>query len=108
VLAFVRTDGAVSQLIQTGTFGAWTILGWILILTGGPFAAVQLWRFRPSGRVVAIVLFANAALYYSVGASLFAKPGSDIPMMIISAALNAVGGGFLLLHSVKKHFGVCV
>jgi hypothetical protein len=106
VLVVVRIDGAMNGLIQTGLFGAWTILGWILLLIGGPFAAVQLWRLRPSGRVVTIVLFANAALYYTVGAWFFAKPATDTPTMMMAAVLNAIGCAFLLSQSAKRQFGI--
>lgn len=104
VVFVVGLDGAMNGLIQTGPFGVWTVLGLILILIGGPFAAVQLWRLRPSGRVVAVVLFANAALYFTVGAWLFAEPASETPSMMIAAALNAIACAFLLSHSAKTQF----
>jgi hypothetical protein len=35
--------GGMSPLVRSGVLGAATILGWLLILTAGPFASVQLW-----------------------------------------------------------------
>ena len=51
-----------------GVFGLWTILSWLLQLTLGSFAAVELWRLRERGRIAAIVIYMNAILYNTLGA----------------------------------------
>src|SRR3972149_5446841 len=66
VLRFT-TNGGIAALLGTGVFGLLTVLGWLLTLLVGPFAAVQLWRLRPSGRRVTRFLVLSLGLLVRIG-----------------------------------------
>src|SRR5579863_8799010 len=65
-----------SPLIMSGLFGIISILGWVLTFVVGPFATVQLWRFRASGRRTSLFLACYALLYYVAGWLFFREPGA--------------------------------
>jgi hypothetical protein len=66
VAAFAATAG-LRALRTSGVLGGLTIVGWVITLIAGPVAAVQLWRFRHSGRRAGIILFGYGLTYYLVG-----------------------------------------
>ncbi len=70
------------RLIGWRIFELWTLLGWVLVLIGGPFAAVQLWRLKPSGRTVTIIILANAAIYYTFSSYLSGTIRTAAPMVL--------------------------
>jgi hypothetical protein len=57
--------GRMSPLIRSGSVGAATILGWLLILTAGPFASVQLLRLRRVGLYATTILAGFWAYYFA-------------------------------------------
>jgi hypothetical protein len=59
--------GGIGELSRSGILGLATILGWLLTLSVGPFAVVQLWRLRESGRKSSLFLSAFAFAYYATG-----------------------------------------
>jgi len=59
--------GGIARLMSAGFFGFSTFLGWLLVLAVGPFAAVQLWRLRESGRISSLLLAGYTFLYYVAG-----------------------------------------
>jgi hypothetical protein len=75
VAAFAAAGG-LRALVTSGLLGGLTILGWVLTLVAGPVAAVQLWRFRDSGRRAGIILFGYGLAYYVVGLGLRATEAS--------------------------------
>jgi hypothetical protein len=66
VAAFAAAGG-LGALLASGLLGGLTIVGWVITLVMGPIAAVQLWRFRDSGRRAGIILFGYGLAYYVVG-----------------------------------------
>jgi hypothetical protein len=71
-LAIIRTvfmvhsfssTNSLRALLADGVFGVISVSGWILTLAMGPFAAVQLWRLRESGRRTSLFLAVYGLLY---------------------------------------------
>ena len=63
VVAVLATRGGLRALLTSGLLGGLTIVGWVITFLVGPVAAVQLWRFRDSGRRAAIILFGYGLVY---------------------------------------------
>src|SRR5688572_13548318 len=59
--------GGFRPLLNAGVFGIATVLGWVVGLTFGPLATVQLWRLRQRGRIAGLILFGYGFLYYIAG-----------------------------------------
>lgn len=76
IVAFVGVGG-FRPLVDTGLLGTLTLLGWMLTVVLGPFVAIQLWRYKESGRLAAVILFGYALTYYVMGLLFLRKPGSD-------------------------------
>ena len=95
VLRFT-TNGGIAALLGTGVFGLLTVLGWLLTLLVGPFAAVQLWRLRPSGRRVTAFLAAYTTIYYAAGLVFFPGPGAKVAVVVFMLAISAAASVFLL------------
>ena len=74
-VAAFGAGGGLGPLLRSGVLGGLTIVGWVVALVVGPVAAVQLWRFRESGRRAGIILFGFGLLYYVIG--LFALRASS-------------------------------
>lgn len=80
--------------LTSGLLGATAALGWVLTFVIGPFAAVQLWRLRPSGRKTSLLLAAFALLYYIGGWLFFRGPGAAFKSVIVPIIGNSL---FLVL-----------
>lgn len=91
VLRFWRLGG-IRPLMAIGAFGPMTVVGWVLTLAVGPFAAVQLWRLRESGRRAALLLGGFTLLYYFVPPLFFPQPSAPSPKI-----WTAIGGNALLV-----------
>ncbi len=63
----IAAAGRMQPILATGLLGVLTVIGWAVTLVVGPIAAVQLWRFRESGRRAGLVLFGSGVAYYIVG-----------------------------------------
>lgn len=85
--------GGLKTLIPTGTFGWITMFGWLIALALGPFAAVQLWRLRETGRITSLLLLGYATLYYGMGWAFVREP---IPNNYAPAWLTRIGFNVLL------------
>jgi hypothetical protein len=85
VAAFAAAGG-LRGLLTSGMLGVLTIVGWVITLIAGPVAAVQLWRFRQSGRRAGIILFGYGLAYYLVGLLALRSPEASI-WQIFAAAL---------------------
>jgi hypothetical protein len=59
--------GGIRSLVASGLLGILTLVGWIVTLTAGPFAVVQLWRYQEGGRRAAMILFGYGLAYYVIG-----------------------------------------
>lgn len=73
----MATLGGLGALIRSGTFGLISLLGWALILAVGPFAAVQFWRLRESGRKVSLLLAGCTLVSDAAGLFVFSNAGSS-------------------------------
>ena len=56
--------GAFGALVHSGALGLTTIAAWLIILTAGPVAAIQLWRLRRIGLFATAILCGIAFTYY--------------------------------------------
>jgi hypothetical protein len=96
--------GGFKTLIATGTFGWITIFGWLIALVLGPFATVQLWRFREIGRITSLVLLGYNILYYGMG-WVFLRgrtPISYAPTFLMTTGFNALLAATLLSASARR------
>ena len=79
-----------------------TMFGWLMTLLLGPFAAVQLWRLRNSGRVATLLLVTYSILYYSYGLLLSRQLGSQITSLLSMIFVNLLILIILVLPATKK------
>ena len=79
-----------------------TFLRWAMILLIGPFAAIQLWRLKSSGRTATMILLATAMCYYLMGFLFFRAPSARPGMIVLSILCNATVFVFLCIRSVRK------
>jgi len=104
VLRFT-TNGGIAALLGTGVFGLLTVLGWLLTLLVGPFAAVQLWRLRASGRRATAFLAAYTTIYYASGLVFFRGPDTNVAVVVFMVAINAAASVFLLSGHARVQCG---
>jgi hypothetical protein len=90
------------ELLATGTFGYVTILAWVLVIAVGPFAAIQLWRLRESGRKASLLLATSALLYYLVTGLLLRGPGPVSPKLWVAITGNATLVAILLSSPARR------
>jgi hypothetical protein len=94
--------GDLGKLMMSGGFGQLTAVGWALTLALGPFAAVQLWRMRESGRRASLALASFALLYYVVAWSFFRQPGAEASKALIPVVENALFSALLLSSPTRR------
>ena len=82
--------GGMSSLVAAGMLGIATPVGWAVTLALGPFVAVQLWRYRESGRRAGLILFATGLAYYVIGFVAFRSPEARSSQIAVAAAMYAV------------------
>ena len=86
LVVLILGRGGFTALLNAGTFGVVTLLGWVVGLTFGPLATVYLWQLRERGRIAALILFGYGFLYYLAG--YFWLRTSEAPStQIIAAAI---------------------
>jgi hypothetical protein len=100
VAAFAAAGG-LRALVSAGFLGGLTIVGWAIALVVGPVAAVQLWRFRQSGRRAGIILFGSGLAYYLVGLLALRSPEASIWQIFSAAIMFAVPLVVLLLPRTR-------
>jgi hypothetical protein len=98
-------NGRIGALLSIGVFGVLTLTAWILTVLVGPFAAVQLWRLRQSGRRATALLAAYTTIYYVAGLVLFRGPGTKVAVVVFMAAINAAASAFLLSGRARLECG---
>ena len=54
--------GGLGALVRSGALGLTTIVRWLIILTGGPIAAIQRWRLGRRGLFAAVTLCGSAVV----------------------------------------------
>ena len=89
VAAIAAADG-IGVLLSSGLLGVLTIIGWVLTLIVGPVAAVQLWRFRESGRLTGVIVFGYGLAYYVVGFFALRTPEASVGQIAGAAIMCAV------------------
>ena len=82
--------GGLRALLTSGLLGSLTIVGWVIALVVGPVAAVQLWRFRNSGRRAGIILFGYGLAYYVVGLLALRSPEASAWQILVAATFFAL------------------
>jgi hypothetical protein len=103
-VAAFASRGGLGALLRSGLLGGLTVVGWLITLVVGPVAAVQLWRFRESGRRAGIVLFGFGCVYYVVGLLVLRAPGASIGQIVAVAAVFAVPLFVLLSRRARRFF----
>jgi hypothetical protein len=103
VAAFAATGGFGAILIS-GLLGSLTVVGWVIALVVGPVAAVQLWRFRETGRRAGIILFGYGLAYYVVGLFALRSPAASVWQVIVAAAMFALPLVVLLSARTRSLF----
>ena len=97
--------GGLGAFARSGALGLTTITAWIVILTVGPVAAIQLWRLRRLGLFTTVVLCGIACAYYVVGLVFLRAPRAPLaPLAPIFGAvvLNGVVLCLLLSSAAKR------
>lgn len=94
----------LQALSSAGAIGVLTLLGWAIALIAGPVAAVQLWRFRQSGRLAGIILFGYGLAYYVAGLFVLRAPGASIPDIVAAAVMYTLPLVVLLLPRTRAVF----
>ena len=89
-IAAFATAGGLGALFASGPLGALTIAGWAVALVTGPVTAVQLWRYRESGRRAGIILFGYGVGYYLVGLLALRSPEASVLQIVIAVAVFAL------------------
>lgn len=84
-IAHLARLGVLSALVNGGSLGWLTAIGWLVTLIAGPVAAVQLWRLKASGRVAGVAVFGYGAAYYALGGWVLREP--EAPWQPIALAL---------------------
>ena len=102
-VAVLAAAGGLRALLSAGLLGGLTIVGWAIALVG-PVAAVQLWRFRQSGRRAGIILFGYGLAYYLVGLLALRSPEASIRQLFAAAATFALPLVVLLLPRTRMLF----
>jgi hypothetical protein len=83
--------GGVGSLVRSGSaLGVTTIVGWLLVLTAGPVAAIQLWRLRRIGLFLSAALFGIALIYYVIGFLFLRHPEAPVSPIIEVIVVNAL------------------
>ena len=88
-IASFAAAGGIRSLVGSGLLGILTLFGWVVSLTAGPFAAVQLWRRREGGRRAGMILFGYGLAYYVIGLLILRQPGAQVGQIIAAATIYA-------------------
>jgi hypothetical protein len=94
ILGFAPAGG-MRSLATGGLLGALTLVGWLVALTTGPVAAIQLWRYRESGRRAGVIFFGYGLAYYVIG--LFALRDASAPIGPIIGTTSSYAILFVIL-----------
>jgi hypothetical protein len=94
VIQFNR-GGGIAILARSG-IGIFTLISWLIILTCGPIAAVQLWRLRKVGLYLSAMLSALALCYYVVGLVMFRVHGAPLKPLLAAVIANGTVVAILL------------
>ena len=93
-IAQLASSGDLAVMARMGAIGIVTIVAWLLIVTAGPVAAIQLWRLRRVGLFLTAMLCLLAAAYYLAGL-LFSRDALVRPIISAEVANDAVAATLL-------------
>ena len=105
-VATFAAAGGLGPLLTSGLLGGLTMVGWAIALVAGPVAAVQLWRFRESGRRAGIILFGYGVAYYVVGLLAVRSPEAASWPIFATATMFAFPLAVLLAPRTRGLFAV--
>jgi hypothetical protein len=94
--------GGLGGFARSGALGLTTVTGWIVILTAGPVAAVQLWRLRRIGLFATAMLCVIACAYYVVGLLFLRAPGAPLAPIFGALVVNGVVLCLLLSPAARR------
>jgi hypothetical protein len=94
--------GGIGELSRSGVLGPATILGWLLTLSVGPFAVVQLWRIKESGRKSSLLLSAFAFAYYAAGLLFLRGAGAETAKIAVPILGNLLLSLLLVSSPVRR------
>ena len=106
-IAFLTLSGLIVLVSRRGfthlaLFSGLMVFDLVLTIVGGPIAAIQLWRFKRSGRTVGLIVFGVRLFYSTVGLAMFPVPGARLPYVAVSATFDLLGGTILSLASFRR------
>ena len=90
LIVLIVNRGGFPHLLNARFFGFVTLLGWVIGLTLGPLAAVQLWRLRQRGRLAALILFGYGLFYYVAGYFWLSTAEAQSGQIIAAAIAHAI------------------
>lgn len=94
--------GGLGPLFRSGALGLTTIIGWLIILTVGPIAAIQLWRLRRRGLLAAVALCGIVLTYYVIGLLFLRAPEAPAMPIVAAIAINAFVLSLLLSPAARR------
>jgi hypothetical protein len=100
VLHFSKA-GAIGILARSG-IGIATLVSWMIILTCGPIAAVQLWRFRKIGLYLGAMLSGLVFLYYLGGLITSHPKNAALRPILTSLVANGTVVAVLLSRKAQQ------
>ena len=98
VISFAPRVSA-NVLRSLGLIGVLTFVGWGLGILIGPFAAIQLWRLKNSGRLAGVILFGFVSLYGILDAAYYAQ--LPVPLLV-KICISIIGCVILLLPGARR------
>jgi apolipoprotein N-acyltransferase len=99
----VLSAGGPRQLFAAGALGALTAIGWVVTVTLGPIAAVQLWRLKESGRLAAIAVFGFGVVYYTAGYFWLRSASASSRQILAAIVAYAIPVVILSLPAARRH-----
>jgi|SRR5687768_3466704 apolipoprotein N-acyltransferase len=103
LMLVVLSAGGHRQLFAAGALGALTAIGWVVTLTLGPLAAVQLWRLKESGRLAALAVFGFGLVYYIAGYFWLRTSSASSRQILAAVVAYAVPVVILALPAARRH-----
>jgi hypothetical protein len=101
-IASFAAAGGIRSLVASGLLGILTLVGWVVSLTAGPFAAVQLWRCKEAGRRAGMILFGYGLGYYVIGLFILRQPSAQVGQIIAAATIYATPLILLAMPAARK------
>ena len=106
-IAFLTLSGLIVLVSRRGfthlaLSSSLMVFDLVVTIVGGPIAAIQLWRFKRSGRTVGLIVFGVRLFYSTVGLAMFPVPGARLPYVAVSATFDLLGGTILSLASCRR------